>query len=332
MALYHGARFFLLVLAGGLIAILWRGVSQWISKKIKISFKWILPSVIILNIGIIILFFLLASPNISEQANRLVQEIPQAVDRVEEWLQKSQLGRNLIQSFEEGQVTGEQVSKAFDVVSGTMNLIVDTLLILVFSMFLAFSPHLYRRGVLHLVPEKYKSTADNLMFRQKHVLFRWFIGKIIDMFSIFIMTIVGLWLLDMPMIFTFALIAFFFSFVPNIGPIISAIPPMAIALLDSPQKMLYVGLLYLGIQLIESYFITPNVQKRASYVPPVILLLVQFLLAKFLGVLGLFLSTPLLVLIMVTVNKLYVENYLGNLDNNERNSGNDKASGSPYPA
>ncbi|MGK7392294.1 MAG: AI-2E family transporter [Candidatus Cyclobacteriaceae bacterium M2_1C_046] len=320
MAIYHGARFFLLVLAGGLIAILWRGVAHWIAEKTGMKFKWLLPVVIILNIGLIVAFFWLASPNISEQMNRLVNEIPQALGRIEEWLQRSQFGRNLIQSFEDSKVTGEQVSRAFDIVGGTMNLIIDALLILVFALFLAFGPQLYRRGILHMVPKKYQSTADHLLLEQKEVLFRWFIGKIIDMSSIFIMTIIGLWILDMPMIFTFALIAFFFSFVPNIGPILSAIPPMAIALLDSPQKMLYVGLLYLGIQLIESYFITPNVQKRASYVPPVILLLVQFLFAKFLGVLGLFLSTPLLVLIMVTVNKLYVRNYLGNYHDEENNS------------
>lgn len=312
MAIYHGARFFLLVFAGSLIAILWRGLAYWVAEKTKISFKWALPSIIILNIGLIILFFVLASPNISVQAQRLIQEIPRAIEKVEESLNNSQFGRNLLDSFQNGDVTGDQVKKAFDIVSGTMNFFVDSLLILAFGLFLAADPGLYKRGILALVPNKFKGQADSLLKEQKHVLFRWFIGKIIDMFSIFIMTLIGLSLLDMPMVFTFALIAFFFSFVPNIGPVISAIPPMAIALLDSPQKMLYVGLLYLGIQLTESYFITPNVQKRASYVPPVILLLVQFLLAKFLGVLGLFLSTPLLVLLMVTINKLYVENYLQN--------------------
>lgn len=314
MAIYHGARFFLLVLAGALLAILWRGVAHWLEDKTSISFKWALPLVIIFNIGVIVVFFVLASPNIAEQTTRLTNEIPRAIQQIEKELRGSELGKNLLKNFEKGQISDSQMKKAFDVVGGTLNFVVDTLLILAFSLFLAFNPRLYVKGLIHLVPEKYKSTTHNLINRQKHVLFRWFIGKIIDMSSIFVMTIIGLYLLDMPMIFTFALIAFFFSFVPNIGPILSAIPPMAIALLDSPQKMLYVGLLYLGIQLTESYFITPNVQKRASYVPPVILLLVQFLLAKFLGVLGLFLSTPLLVLVMVTVNTLYVENYLGNVD------------------
>lgn len=311
ITLYHGARFFLLLFAGALIAILWRGVSRWLAEKTNAKFKYILPAVIILNIGLIVLFFWLSSPNITEQVNRLAEKIPQVIERVEESMRNSLVGQEVIQGFENGGMSDNQMKQVFNVFSGTLNFLVDIVLILAFALFLSFDPGLYRKGIMELVPSQYKDTAKDLLNRLRYVLYRWFLGKILDMFSIFVMTIIGLWILDMPMIFTFALIAFFFSFVPNIGPIISAIPPVAIAFLDSPQKALYVGLLYLGIQMTESYLVTPNVQKRASYVPPVVLLLVQFLLAKFLGVLGLFLSTPLLILVMVAVNKLYIENYLG---------------------
>lgn len=312
MALYHGARFFLLVFAGALIAILWRGVAGWLSDKTGIKFKWLLPAVIIFNIGTIVLFFWLSSPSISQQADRLSEEIPKVVMQIQSRLENSEIGRKILDSVNENGLSEDQVRRAFNIFSGTMVFFIDVFLIFAFSLFLTADPRLYKKGVLYLVSEKYQSTAAHLFGRLRHVLFRWFIGKILDMFSIFVMTIVGLWLLDMPMIFTFALIAFFFSFVPNIGPVISAIPPVAIAFLDSPQKAFYVALLYLGIQFIESYFVTPNVQKKASYTAPVLLLLVQFLLAKFLGVLGLFLSTPLLITITVAVKQLYVENYLHN--------------------
>jgi predicted PurR-regulated permease PerM len=312
MALYHGARFFLLVFAGALIAILWRGVARWLSNKTGIQFKWLFPAVIIFNIGTIILFFWLSSPSISQQAGRLSEEIPKVVKQVESSLNNSGIGRKIRDSISENGLSEDQVKRALNFFSGTFNFFIDVLLIFAFSLFLTANPHLYKKGVLYLVSKKYQSTVNHLFSRLRRVLFRWFIGKILDMFSIFLMTIVGLWFLDMPMIFTFALIAFFFSFVPNIGPVISAIPPVAIAFLDSPQKALYVALLYLGIQFTESYFVTPNVQKKASYTAPVLLLLVQFLLAKFLGVLGLFLSTPLLIMITVTVKQLYVENYLDN--------------------
>ncbi|ELR68115.1 hypothetical protein C900_00941 [Fulvivirga imtechensis AK7] len=316
MLLYHGARYFLLLFTGALMAILWRGIARWIERKTKLKFKMALPFVILLNIGAIVVFVWLASPSIAEQVDRLSQEIPKVVDRVESQLQNSDLGRRILNTVNAGEeeLPSGQLKRAFTVFSGTMNFLIDILLIIAFSLFLAAGPHLYTKGVLYMTPNQYQDTVRDLFSRMNNTLFRWFIGKIVDMFSIFVMSIIGLWLLDMPLIFTFALIAFFFSFVPNIGPVLSAVPPVAIAFLDSSQKALYVGLLYLGIQLIESYFVTPNVQKHASYVPPVLLLLVQFLLAKFLGVLGLFLSTPILVMVMVLVQKLYVEERLGNYE------------------
>lgn len=312
MALYFGSRFFLLVFAGVLIAILWRGVATWLADKTGVKFKWLLPAVIIFNIGSVVLFFWLSAPNISQQASRITEEIPKVVTQVETRLDNSVVGRKILESIDDGGLSEDQVRRALNIFSGTLIFFIDILLIFAFSLFLTANPQLYIKGVLYLVPKKYLSTARHLFDRLHHVLFRWFIGKIVDMFSIFIMTLIGLSLLDMPMVFTFAVIAFFFSFVPNIGPVISAIPPVAIAFLDSPQKALYVALLYLGIQFVESYFVTPNVQKRASYTAPVLLLLVQFLLARFLGVLGLFLSTPLLIMITVAIKQLYVENYLKN--------------------
>lgn len=310
MVLYHGARFFLLVLAGALIANLWRGSARWLSEKSNLNFRVLLPVVIVLNLGIIFLFFHWASPNITAQANRLSQEAPQIIDKVIDQLRKTDLGGQFITSMEENGFDNLEIKRVFNFFSGTFNVLLDFLLILVFALFLSADPKTYRKGLLELVPASQKERANDLLYSLNHVLFRWFIGKIIDMFSIFIMTIIGLWLLGMPMIFTLALIAFFFSFVPNVGPVISAIPALAIALLESPQMALSVGLLYLGIQLTESYFVTPSVQKHASFVPPVLLLLVQFLLARFLGVLGLFLSTPLLIIIMVVIRKLYIERYV----------------------
>lgn len=309
MVLYHGARFFLLVLAGALIANLWRGAAHWVSDKSRLSFRLVLPVIIILNLGLIFLFAHLASPNVTEQANRLSQEAPKVVEKVIEQLRQTDLGSQLITNVEEDGLENLEIKGVFNFFSGTFNVVIDFLLILVFALFLSADPKTYRRGLMELVPPSQKDRAKGLFNSLDRILFRWFIGKIIDMFSIFIMTVIGLWILGMPMVFTLALIAFFFSFVPNVGPVISAIPALAIALLDSPQMALSVGLLYLGIQLVESYFVTPNVQKHASFVPPVLLLLVQFLLARFLGVLGLFLSTPLLVIIMVVIRKLYIERY-----------------------
>ncbi len=323
LLIYHGIKMLLLLFAGALLAILWRGISRWVCTRTKISFNICLPVVILLNIGSIVLFFWLAYPSIAEQATRLSEELPKAITQLENNLRDTQVGSFLLELVNTDQkfmdnISGE-MGKLFTAFTDTLGVLIDILLILVFALFLVGNPGLYVRGFLHLIPKEKRERVLEVIVRTKDTLFRWFIGKIVDMFSIFVMTLLGLWLLGMPLIFTFALIAFFFSFVPNIGPIISLIPPLAISFIEGPNMPLYVALLYLGVQMFESYFITPKIQQRAAFVPPVLLLLVQFLFAAFIGVLGLLLSTPLLVGLMVPIQMLYVKDYLGDNTLEEEN-------------
>jgi predicted PurR-regulated permease PerM len=74
---------------------------------------------------------------------------------------------------------------------------------------------------------------------------------------------------------------------------------------------LYVGLLYLAIQLVESYMITPLVQKWAVSLPPVLLIVFQVLMGVLAGTLGLIFATPLLAALLVIVEMLYIQDILG---------------------
>lgn len=115
----------------------------------------------------------------------------------------------------------------------------------------------------------------------------------------------------MPLAFTLALIAGILNFVPYIGPLVSAVPAVLLALLQGPQVALYVALLYLGAQTIESYVLTPLVQQRAISLPPALTLSAQTLLGVLLGILGVVLATPLAAITLVVIRKLYVEDALG---------------------
>ena len=103
-----------------------------------------------------------------------------------------------------------------------------------------------------------------------------------------------------------ALIAGLFSFVPTFGPVASAVPAVLVGLSAGPQQALWVALLYLGVQMFESYGITPLIQRRVVRIPPALLVLFQLMMAVLAGVLGVLLATPILVMLMVLVGMLYV--------------------------
>jgi predicted PurR-regulated permease PerM len=142
------------------------------------------------------------------------------------------------------------------------------------------------------------------------MLARWLLGKLCLMCFVGLFTAVGLWLLGIPLVLSLALLAAALDFIPNIGPIVSAIPALLLALLSGPASALWVALLYLSVQFIESYILAPLVQHRAVSLPPALLISAQVILPMLFGFPGLLLATPITVLLLVVVRKLYIESVL----------------------
>ena len=121
----------------------------------------------------------------------------------------------------------------------------------------------------------------------------------------------GLWLLGVPLAPALGLFAALAEFVPNVGPFLAFIPALVLALTESATRALAVLLLYLGVQGFESYVLTPLVEKRAVALPPALTITAQVLMAVLAGGLGLALATPLAAAALVLVQRLYVEDTLG---------------------
>lgn len=126
-----------------------------------------------------------------------------------------------------------------------------------------------------------------------------------------VLTWVGLALLGIELAFLLSLLAAVLTFIPNFGPILSAIPAILIGLAQSPMMGPCVTLLYLGVQRVESYLITPNLMHRAISVPPALLLTAQIFLVLVAGFLGLLLADPLSAVLVILVQRLWVEGALG---------------------
>ena len=118
----------------------------------------------------------------------------------------------------------------------------------------------------------------------------------------------------MPLAFVLGLIAALLSFIPNIGPILSAVPAVLLALVQGPRVALWVVALYVGVQIVESYVLDPVIDRKTVYLPPALTILAQLVFALFAGILGLALATPLTAALMVLVTMLYVQDILGRRD------------------
>jgi len=267
-------------------------------------------------LGFLIIFFWLIVPPFVEQFRELIALLPTGLARVQVWLNVLQgriLGwypdlpgiEDLLQQI---QPLASQVLQRFvDVFSTSITAILQFLFVLVVTLMLLLNPLPYRQGFIRLFPSFYRKRVDEILARCETALGSWTIGALITMVFVAALSGIGLWILQVPLALAHAVIAGILNFIPNIGPTLSVVLPMAIALLDAPWKVVAVLILYIVIQNIESYWLTPTVMAKQVELLPAVTLTSQIFFTSFFGALGLLMALPLTV-----VAKTWIEEALFN--------------------
>jgi len=185
------------------------------------------------------------------------------------------------------------------------------LIVIFLSIYLAADPALYRRGMLALLPDRRRAQGAYVMDRITVVLRKWLVTQLIAMLTIGVVTTIVLLVLRVKAAFALGLLAGLFEFIPTVGPLLSAVPGVAMGFLDSPEKAATVALAYWGIQFLENHVLIPLLMKGGMDLPPALTVITQALLALVFGFLGLMVAVPLLATIMVIVQVLYVDQLAG---------------------
>jgi predicted PurR-regulated permease PerM len=195
----------------------------------------------------------------------------------------------------------------FPFLTHTAEAIGGFLIVIFLSIYLAADPALYRRGMLALLPDRRRAQGAYVMDRITVVLRKWLVTQLIAMLTIGVVTTVILLLLRVKAAFALGLLAGLFEFIPTVGPLLSAIPGVAMGFLDSPEKAATVAVAYWGIQFLENHVLIPLLMKGGMDLPPALTVVTQALLALVFGFLGLMVAVPLLATVMVIVQVLYVD-------------------------
>ena len=195
----------------------------------------------------------------------------------------------------------------FPFLTHTAELIGGLLLVVFLSIYFAVDPGLYRRGALSLLPPRSRPRAELAMDRIVLVLRKWLVTQLIAMCVLAVATTVMLLLFHVKAAFALGLLAGLFEFIPTVGPILSAVPGVAMAFLDSPEKAGAIALVYWGLQFIENHLLIPLLMKQGMQLPPALTVITQALLAIVFGFLGLLIAVPLLATVTVLVKTFYVE-------------------------
>jgi predicted PurR-regulated permease PerM len=183
--------------------------------------------------------------------------------------------------------------------------------VLMLVIMMLLNPGAYRQLFLRLFPYSLRSQVGDVLDNCEVALSGWFIGISFTMALIALMSLVGLLILDIPLALANGILAGLLAFIPNLGLVISVVPPVALALLETPWKAIAVIILYLVIQQVERHLTPLVIQKRVSLLPAVALLS-QVFFAVFFGFLGLLLALPLTLIIQQWLQEFWEDGFLKN--------------------
>jgi predicted PurR-regulated permease PerM len=322
-ALWVGRSIFLLGFFGVLLGLtLSAGVDRLQRYRIPRGLAAVLL-VLALGGALVGLGFLTA-PQISGQMREVRDQLPKAVDQARDWVERRVGGiseilqpdsaagaRTPLQETASAPSAGPGVAQLFTVFSSTLSALAGLIVLVFVAIFVASEPDLYHRGLMHLFPHEIRAKAGEVLSATATTLRRWLLMQLIAMISIGVVTTLALLALGVRGAIALGIIAGLLEFIPYVGPILSAVPAVGMALLDSPEKALYVALAYTAIQQLEGAVLQPLLMKEGLQVPPVITILSQGLLATLFGFLGLLLAVPLVASVMIPVKMLYVRDVVG---------------------
>jgi len=260
-------------------------------------------------LGLIVLAVSFILPSISRQIRLLVENLPQALERLNASYPSlavffgPETLSDLIKSF----LSGESGSGAVSRTLGVFNSFFGFLTVLVVSFYLVVAEQTgIKEFIRPLVPPAKREQIIHLIEKIQRKMGLWVLGQLILSVVIFIFTYVGLSLLGVEYALVLALLAGLLEVVPYIGPILAAVPASLFALLQGPGVALAVIVLYILVQKTENYVLAPKIMQKTVGVSPLIVILALLVGFKLAGIVGLLLAVPL-----VSAGMVVIEEFMG---------------------
>ncbi len=249
-------------------------------------------------------------PELLEQIKQLTTLLPvlalrlSSLARQVDWLPDLDQQLMALGTWERLQPLGGQL---LGLAGGAANTTIQMLLMALLAILLALDPRSHQKVIVSLTPSFWRPQMQKLLGESRQALGGWLAGMTLSAVSVFLLTWAGLALLGVPLALLSSLVCGLLTFVPTIGPTAATLLPLAVALLVSPAKMLQVLVLRLILQNAEAFLLTPVLLRRTVNLLPTVALTAQLCLGALLGLPGVLLALPLVVVLQVLFEEVLVK-------------------------
>jgi predicted PurR-regulated permease PerM len=295
--------------------ILASSIDPWVDKleKIKVP-RWLsILFFYVLGLSVIVGVVFLLVPPITAQVSSLAENFPKYAEKigqlftlVQDYSEKHGFVEDLnagINSLKDGltSAAGSAFAKIFEIFGGLLSFLV----VLVIAFYMANEESALKKTLTFFVPDNYREFVIQLINKMQAKIGSWLVGQLVLCLIIGIMSYVGLLILGVEYALLLAVVAALGEFVPMVGPVLTTIPAVLLASTQSPTKGLFVLILFVVIQQIESNILAPKIMQKAVGLNPIVTIVALLIGAKIGGVVGVMLSIPVATAVSVMINEIW---------------------------
>jgi predicted PurR-regulated permease PerM len=330
---YFAATLFL-IFAGVLLGVALTAMANMLGRVVKLPHSLRLTVVCLVLAGVLSGILFLGGATIAQQTTVLTNTIKSQLVDLKAFLERNGVDTSL---FDFGSLNGAAsdqaapatpatptthslpsagtiassggaiFSQSLKLILGTVSAVGNFFIVLFLGLAFAVQPSVYRTGLLFMAPARHRARATIIIDRIGWTLERWLIAQIITMAAVFFVTWVGLAIIGIPSSFILGIQAGLLAFIPTVGAILGGLIVVLASLASGWVAALSAFILFLGVHALESYVLTPIIQRQALDIPPATLFAFQILLGVVFGIWGLALALPLMAIAKVMIDHFKAE-------------------------
>jgi predicted PurR-regulated permease PerM len=325
---WHFAATLFLIFAGMLLGVALNAMTNMLGRVVSLAHSLRLTIVCLVLAGLLSGVVFLGGATIAQQATALSGTIKSQLVGVKAFLERNGIDTSYFDSNPAAPPTdsstpatsgaptthnlpsagaiassgGAIVSQTLKLLLGTVSAVGNFFIVLFLGLTFAAQPGVYRKGLLFMAPVRHRAPATVIVDRIGETLERWLIAQIITMFAIFLVTWIGLAIIGIQSSFILGIQAGLLGFIPTVGALIGGLIVVLASLASGWVAAASAFVLFLGVHALESYILTPILQRHALDIPPATLFAFQILLGVVFGIWGLALALPLMAIVKVMID------------------------------
>lgn len=291
-----GRVIILLLFAAIVVAILLTALVDGLVERTRLGRKSAFALIVSAAVCLISLLVWLSGPSVIASFSDLQIDLPQAAHQLTARIATCRWGHWLLTQWTGYSQLSSNVSSTLTRIGGvvlsTATVLSGLVLVGILGLYLAAEPQVYFAYVQRVAPFSYRTRLNACAAAAVRNLRWWLFSQTLSMTAVGVIVAGGLWALGVPLAGMLGLLAALLTFIPNIGPILSVVPAVLLAVAISPTKGFLTVLLFLSVHFLEGNVITPLLERRIVRLPPAMTMTTQLLLAVVAGPLGLALAAP----------------------------------------